>query len=285
MASSRTDPETRLLSWLLALLTAGAVAIVALPTEAAHAKRLVGTKGADRLLGSAKPDRIQGRAGNDRINGRQGRDRLSGGRGDDRIKAVDDRTDRLVKGGPGTDACTIDAADRRRVRSCEIVKVKPGGGGGGGGGGTCVVAPPEPRPTAAIDPRSPNAVPAGRRGDPPPPSFSDAFYATTITLNASASGAENGQLPISIEEVCDVPQALQGEAVLLAGGDAIAIIGPSTSVSQNGAPLKGDAATAALADVDSVVISARLLRPEMWGQDEDGTPVPTFDAISIEITD
>ena len=71
----------------------------------------------------------------------------------------------------------------------------------------------------------------------------------------------------------------------LAGGDAIAIIGPNTSVSQNGTPLKGDAATAALADVDSVVISARLLRPEMWGQDEDGTPVPTFDAISIDITD
>ena len=137
MACSRTDPGTRLLSWLLALLTAGAVAMVALPSEAAHAKRLVGTKGADRLVGSAKPDRVQGRAGNDRINGRQGRDRLSGGRGDDRIKAVDDRKDRLVKGGPGTDACTIDAADRRRVRSCEIVKVTTGGGGGG----TCVVAP------------------------------------------------------------------------------------------------------------------------------------------------
>ena len=208
--------------WLLALLMAGAVAMVALPSEAAHAKSLVGTKAADRLVGSAKPDRIQGRAGNDRINGRQGRDRLSGGTGDDRIKAVDGRKDRLVRGGPGTDTCTIDAADRRRVRSCEIVKVKPGGGVGGG---ACVVAPPEPRPTAVIDPRSPNAVP-GRRGDPPPPSFSDAFYATTITLNASASGAENGQLPISIEEVCDVPQALQRDAVQLVGGDAIAINRP-----------------------------------------------------------
>ncbi len=265
--------------WLSALLMAGAAAMVALPSEAAHAKRLVGTKGADRLVGSAKPDRIQGRDGNDRINGRQGRDRLSGGRGGDRIKAVDRRRDRLVRGGPGLDTCTIDAADRPRVRSCEIVKVKPGGGGG-----ACVAAPPEPRPTAVIDPRSPNAVP-GRRGDPPPPSFSDAFYATTITLNASASGTENGQLPISIEEVCDVPQALKGEAVQLAGGDAIAIIGPNTSVSQNGAPLDGDAATTALANVDSVVISARLLRPEMWGQDEDGMPVPTLDAISIDITD
>ena len=93
--------------------------------------------------------------------------------------------------------------------------------------GAALAAPGEPRPIAVIDPHDPNAVPVGRRGDPPPPTFSDAFYAATVTLNASASGAENGQLPISIEEVCDVPQALQGEAVQLAGGDAIAIIGPT----------------------------------------------------------
>ena len=71
----------------------------------------------------------------------------------------------------------------------------------------------------------------------------------------------------------------------LAGGDAVAIIGPNTSVSQNGTPLQGDAATAALGQVDSVVVSARLLRPELWAQNEDGVPLPTFDAISIDITD
>ena len=226
----------------MGLLTAGAVAMAAVPVEAAHAKPVAGTKGDDRLLGSAQADRIRGGGGDDRLNGRRGRDRLSGGRGDDHINAVDGLKDRTVRGGAGADTCAIDAVDQRRVKGCETVKVKTGGGGG-----SCVGAPGEPRPIAVIDPHDPNEVPAGRRGDPPPPTFSDAFYAATVTLNASASGAENGQLPISIEGVCDVPQALQGEAVQLAGGDAIAIIGPTTSVSQNGTPLQGDAATAALA--------------------------------------
>ena len=281
MACSRTDPKTRLLWWLLGLLTAGAVAMAAVPVEAAHPKPVAGTNGDDRLLGSAKADRIRGGGGDDRLNGRRGRDRLSGGRGDDHINAVDGRKDRTVRGGAGADTCAIDAVDQPRVKGCETVKVKTGGGGGG----SCVAGPGEPRPIAGIDPHDPNAVHAGRRGDPPPPTFSDAFYATTVTLNASASGAENGQLPISIEEVCDVPPGLEAEAMQLAGGDAVAIIGPNTSVSQNGTPLQGDAATAALGQVDSVVVSARLLRPELWAQNEDGTPVPTFDAISIDITD
>ena len=220
MGCSPTDLEMSLPLWLLGLLTAGAVALVALPSEAAHAKPVAGTKGDDRLVGSAKADRIRGGGGDDRLNGRRGRDRLSGGRGDDHINAVDGLKDRTVRGGGGADTCVIDAVDRRRVKGCETVKVKTGGGGG-----SCVGAPGEPRPIAVVD-HDPSRVPTERRGDGPPPTFSDAFYAATVTLNASASGAENGQLPISIEEVCDVPQALQGEAVQLAGGDAVAIIGP-----------------------------------------------------------
>jgi len=279
VACSRTDARAKPRLWLAALLTAGAVAIVAVPSETVHAKLLVGTDGADRLVGSAKPDRIDGRAGNDRIDGRQGRDRLSGGGGDDRIDAVDGRKDRSVRGGPGSDTCTVDDADRRLVKGCENVKTA-----GSGGAGNCVV-PQEPRPSAVVGDQRSAAAAAERRGDGPPPTFSEAFYGVAITLNASASGAENGRLPISIEAVCDVPQALEPEARHLVGGDAVTIIGPDTTVSQDGTQLQGDAAAAALADVDSVVISARLLRPETWGQDEDGTPVPTFDAISIEITD
>jgi Ca2+-binding RTX toxin-like protein len=265
--------------WLAALLTAVAVAVAAVPGETVHAKRLVGTDGADRLVGSTKPDRIDGRAGNDRIDGRHGRDRLSGGGGDDRIDAADGRKDRSVRGGPGSDTCTVDDADRRLVKGCENVKTV-----GTGDAGSCV-APQEPRPSAVVEHPGPAASLAERRGDGPPPAFSEAFYGIEATLNASASGAENGLLPISVEAVCDVPRALESEARQLVGGDALTIIGPDTSVFQDGAELEGDAATTALADVDSVVISARLLRPEMWGQDEDGTPVPTFDAISIEITD
>jgi Ca2+-binding RTX toxin-like protein len=307
----------RFLLWLLGLVAVSAVSMVAIPSEPAQAKRLVGTHGADRLHGSAKPDLIKGRAGNDRINGRQGADRLIGSRGKDRIKgaqgrdrilggkgadrlnAADGKRDRAVKGGPGTDTCKVDAADRSAV-DCEKVKVVSGGGpygqggGGAGGGGAdggdgdgaganCAV-PVEPRLNPAAETRSSAPVPPEPEDDAPP-TFSPAFYTATVTLDASVDGVLNGQLPISIEGVCDVPKALQAEAAQLIGGDGVAIVGPTTSVFQGTTPLQGPAATTALEGADTVSITARLMQPGRWAQDEDGSPVPTFDAIRIDITD
>ena len=289
---------SRRLLWLLGLVAIAASALLALPSEPAEAKRLVGTKGADRLVGGAKPDRIKGRAGNDRINGRGGgdrlagssgndrlkgaggRDRLSGGRGADRLNAADGKRDRAVRGGPGTDTCTIDGADLALVKGCEKVKVaSAGGGAGGGGAGANCVAPPEEARLRSSAPAPPEA------DEDAPPTFSEAFYATTITLDASADGLAAGQLPISIEEVCDVPANLAAEAAQLIGGDGVAIVDASTSVYQAGVLLQGQAATTAVAGADTALIRARLMRPETWSQDEDGTPVPTFEAIRIDITD
>lgn len=224
-----------------------------------------------------KADRIKGGAGNDRIKGRQGRDWLLGGKGADRIKAADGQKDRAVRGGPGADTCTVDAADRRRMKGYEKVKVRGGGGAAG-----CVA--PQPDRAIAVDDAQSSTGASARRGDPPP-TFSEAFDSTTITLNASSDGAADGHLPISIEDVCDVPKALQAEALQLVGNDAVAIIGPATTVFQNGIQLEGEAAMMALADLDAVEVRARLLRPSEWVQDEDGNPVPTFDAIRITIVD
>jgi RTX calcium-binding nonapeptide repeat (4 copies) len=261
---------------LLALVTISAVVVVVLPGEAAHAKRLVGTKAADRLIGTGKADRIKGGAGDARIKGRKGADRLLGGKGADRIKAADGEEDRAVRGGPGKDACSVDASDQSHVKGCEKVKVKGAGAAG------CVAPPPDRAIGASDAPGSTTAT--APRGDPPL-TFSEAFYNTTITLNASSDGAVEDQLPISIEEACDVPAALQAEAAQLIGIDAVAIIGPATTVFQNGVQLEGDEVTMALADLDAVEVKARLLRPEEWVQDEDGNPVPTFDAIQITIVD
>jgi hypothetical protein len=255
----------RLLLGVLTLATVSAAAMTALPTDSAHAKRLVGTKGADRLIGTGKGDRIKGGPGDDRIKGRKGADRLLGGKGADRIKAADGEEDRAVRGGPGKDTCSVDAADESHVKGCEKVKVRGAGAAG------CVA----PQPDRAI---------TAQRGDPPLV-FSEAFYNTTITLNASSDGAVEDQLPISIEEACDVPAALQAEAAQLIGIDAMSIIGPATTVFQNGIQLEGEEATMALADLDAVEVKARLLRPDDWVQDEDGNPVPTFDAIQITIVD
>ena len=252
-------------------------------TGLAEAKRMVGTSGPDRMVGSARADVISSRGGNDRINGRGGSDRLFGGRGADRLNAVDGRRDRVVNGGPGRDVCTVDAIDRPRIKSCETVKIGKAGGGGSGGGGpggglTCASAPE--------DARLAGGRPVRASQEDAPPTFSAPFYALTIAINASVDGLNGDELPISIEEVCDVPSGLADEAAQLIGGEGVALISSATQVfDAAGQQLSGDAATTALAGADSVSLKARLLRPGQWGQDEDGEPVPSFATSRADITD
>jgi RTX calcium-binding nonapeptide repeat (4 copies) len=246
----------------------------------AEAKRLRGTKGPDRLVGTAKADTIRGLRGSDRIRGRGGRDRLLGGRGADRLNAVDGRRDRAVRGGRGRDVCRIDAADRPKTKGCEVVKVRKRRGGGGGPGSGPGPGPPDAGLTCAIPPEG-----AKLAGDQQP-TFSDEFYAITVTINASADGMTGNDLPISIEEVCDVPSRLAGEAAQLIGGDGVAVVSSATKVyDATGRQLSGGEAMTALAGADSVSLKARLERPAGWRQDEDGEPVPTFAISRADITD
>jgi hypothetical protein len=266
----------------------------------AQAKRMLGTKGSERIVGTAKADVIKARGGNDRVKGGRGRDRLWGGRGADRLNAVDGLRDRLVRGGPGRDVCRIDAADRANTKGCEIVRIGRGRGPGAPGPvlpGPVAPAPVVPGPVApapgpglgcATPPEDAMRTAEGqaRAAGDPAPTFSDPFYATTLTLNVSADEIVGDQLPISIEEVCDVPAALQGEAAQLIGGEGVALISPTTQVFDAlGQQLIGDAATAALLDADSLSLKAQLERPALWAQDEDGAPVPTFATSRADITD
>jgi Ca2+-binding RTX toxin-like protein len=262
----------------LAVVAVGVLAALLLATaEPAHAKRIIGTKGPDKLVGTAKADVIKALGGKDRVNGRGGRDRLSGGAGADRLNAVDGGRDRAVMGGPGADVCRIDAADLHRMKSCETAKVA----GGGAPGQRCITAQ-EPRLATA---GSGAGQRRAARGDVPL-RFSDPFFAITITLKVSADGLTGNELPISIEEVCDVPAALRTEAAQLPGGAGIGIISAATRVFDvGGQELEGDAATMALAGADSLTLRARLKRPAQWGQDEDGQPVPTFGISRAAITD
>ncbi len=286
----------------------------------AQAKRMSGTKRADRIVGTAKADVIKSRGGNDRIDGRggndrlsggagkdrlvggSGRDRLSGGRGADRLNAVDGRADRVVKGGPGKDICRIDPADEFKVQGCEIVKiVAPGAPGvrgvpgapgapgvpGAPSGPTVPGAPSVPGgPTVCAAPPEDAALALVAQDDDPPLTFSPAFYAITTTITASADGMTGNELPISIEDVCDVPQSLAAEAAQLVGGDGVALTSPATQVfDATGLQLTGAAATTALAEADTVVLKAQLLPPSGWHQDEDGAPVPTFSVTRADIPD
>jgi len=284
------------------VLVAALASLMLTSAGPAQAKRIHGTKGPNKLVGTAKADVIKGLRGNDVIRGRGGRDRIAGGRGRDRIaggrgrdrlfggrgadrlNAVDGRRDRAVRGGRGRDVCRVDAADRVNVKGCETVKVAtrggpgPGPGPGPGGPLTCASPPEEAR------------IAAGRLGratqEEQPPTFSQPFYGITITINGSADGMNGDELPISIEEVCDVPSDLAGEAAQLIGGDGVAIISSATRVfDATGQELTGDAATTALAGADTVSLKARLMRPNQWRQDEDGQPLPTFGTTRADITD
>jgi hypothetical protein len=245
----------------------------------AQAKRMLGTKGPDKIVGTAKADVIKSFGGDDRIQGRGGRDRLWGGRGADRLNAVDGRRDRVVNGGPGKDVCRVDAVDQARLKGCETVKIaNPGGPGGPGAGQTCASPPEEAKLAAGV---------IGRAAQQDvPPTFSEPFYAITITLNASADGLNGAELPISIEGVCDVPKRLEREAAQLIGGEGVALVSSETRVfDAGGQQLTGDAAMTALAGADTVSLKARLQRPAGWRQDEDGEPVPTFITSRADITD
>ncbi len=287
----------------IAVVVVAALASVMLVSAGpAQAKRISGTSGADRIVGTAKADvikargskdRINGRSGNDRLYGGSGRDRLLGGRGKDRLyggsgrdellggrgadqlNSVDGKRDDLVKGGLGNDVCRVDPADGVNVQGCEIVTIVTPGAPGGPGGPLVCAAPPEDAALARVP-----------LDDDPPLTFSDAFYAITTTITASADGLTGEDLPISIEDVCDVPQSLATEAAQLVGGDGVALITPATAVfDATGQQLTGNAATTAVSEADTVVIRAKLLSPGDWRQDEDGEPVPTFSTSRVDITD
>jgi hypothetical protein len=118
-----------------------------------------------------------------------------------------------------------------------------------------------------------------------PPTFSPGLLAHTFTLDASLDGMDGEQLPLSIEEVCDVSKSLTKQAVQLAGMDAVALLSARTSVWLDGTSLHGARALIALDGADTAVLSVRLAPQREWGDDEDGDKVPMFIARRITITD
>jgi hypothetical protein len=122
-------------------------------------------------------------------------------------------------------------------------------------------------------------------GDDEPVKFTAAFYGRLLTLNVSLDGADGSELPISIEEVCDVPRRLRKQAAQLAGGDGVALLLRRTTVWQGGTQVTSDDVASAIDGADTASLRVRLKQPPTWREDEDGNPVPTFRAGRIEITD
>jgi hypothetical protein len=126
---------------------------------------------------------------------------------------------------------------------------------------------------------------AGSGDEDAPPRFSRAFFRTWFSMDASTDGFESPQLPVSIEGVCDVPRRLRKQAGQLNGGDGIVVVTARTQVWKDRQLLGGESRVGELDGADTAHLKVRLRLPKRWLEDEDGSPVPTFSARRIEITD
>jgi len=118
-----------------------------------------------------------------------------------------------------------------------------------------------------------------------PPSFTPAFYRRLLVLEVSLDGADGSELPVSIEEVCNVPKRLKRQAAQLAGGDGVALLLARTTVWHGETQVTGDHVAAAIEGADTASLRVRFRQPSAWREDEDGNRVPTFRTGRVEITD
>ncbi len=126
------------------------------------------------------------------------------------------------------------------------------------------------------------AVDAGEDGDTP--EFGPAIYRRTLVLEVSIVRADDAELQISIEEVCNVPRRLRKEAAEIAGREGVALLLGGTTVRRGDARVPPRAVARALDRADTAVLSARLRQPRAWRKHEVGNAVPTFTTERITIT-
>jgi hypothetical protein len=127
--------------------------------------------------------------------------------------------------------------------------------------------------------------PSGDDDDDAPPELSAVFYTRTFTLDASLDGMQGNELPIAIEEVCDVAKKHAKEAAQLAGADGTALLLPTTTVWLDRQRVTGTEVATALDGADTAILKVRLTPQRSWHKDEEGNRVATFSARRIEITD
>jgi hypothetical protein len=144
---------------------------------------------------------------------------------------------------------------------------------------------------------SPSAAPAAGRcvdtedavvhasGDDDPPEFSPAFYRRLLLLEVSLDEADGAELPIAIDEVCNVSRRLKPQAAQLAGGKGVALLLARTIVWRGRAKVPPRAVARVLDGADTASLWVRLRQRRTWHDDRDGNPVPHFWTDRIEIAD
>ena len=175
----------------------------------AQAKRIRGTKGPDRIVGTAKADVIKALGGNDRVKGRGARDRLFGGR-EGRRRSLERRR---RPAGPCRQWRTGQGRlQGRRDRSGQDEGLRDREDRKGAAVPAAVPAAVlEPARAASAPRRTPGSRPAACGGLRKATRRRRSAIRSTRSRSpstASADGLTGDELPISIEEVCDVPERL-----------------------------------------------------------------------------
>jgi hypothetical protein len=149
--------------------------------------------------------------------------------------------------------------------------------------GAGLSASPAPAADRCVDADDAVARAAGENDDSP--TFRPALYRRLLILKVSLDGADGAELPIAIEEVCNVSRRLREQAAQLAGGAGVAVLLTDTTVWKRGTRVRPRAVARALDRADTAWAWVRLRQRRTWGDDRDGNPVPSFWTERIEITD
>jgi hypothetical protein len=144
---------------------------------------------------------------------------------------------------------------------------------------------PSPAPAAGHCVGAEKAVVHASGDDDDPPSFGPAFYGRLLALGVSLDGAAAAELPIAIEEVCNVSRRLREQAAQLAGGQGVALLLARTTVWRGHARVPAKRMATALDGADKAWVWVRLRQRRTWRDDRDGNPVPSFWTERIQITE
>ena len=146
------------------------------------------------------------------------------------------------------------------------------------------VLSPSPAPAAGHCVGAEEAVVRAAGDDDGPPEFRPAFYRRLLVLEVSLDGADGAELPIAIEEVCNLSRRLREQAAQLAGGEGVALLLARTTVRRGHTRVPAARVARALDGADTAWVWVRLRQRRAWRDDRDGNPVPSFWTERIQIT-
>lgn len=145
---------------------------------------------------------------------------------------------------------------------------------------------PPPPPGGTQPPPPPGGYPQGPpQGGPPhegdTPAFETGFLNRVWKFDAEVDSYEEGKLSVTVAKILNLPKKFKTQDDELLDQDALALMAKSVRVFKGGERV----AQSSLEDAEHVRVQGKLLKPDKWQKDEDGTPVTTIRAKKVFIVD